>query len=103
MILRFLFFVWTFCKALSLLAEVSHDEAKMPRRERPLLAGNKALSNEKYRHYINIFIYLFIIAVIIIIIIIIIILVIKQIGQPRPVTITYYYYHVDITFVEIKV
>ena len=60
MILRFLFFVWTFCKALSLLAEVSHDEAKMPRRERPLLAGNKALSNEKYRHYINIFIYLFI-------------------------------------------
>ena len=74
MILRFLFFVWTFCKALS---------------------------TEKYRHFINIFIYLFviiIIAVIIIIIIIItiiIILVIKQIGQPRPVTIThYYYYHV---------
>ena len=60
MILRFLFFVWTFCKALSLLAEVSHDEAKMPRRERPQLAGNKALSNEKYRYYINIFIYLFI-------------------------------------------
>ena len=78
MILRFLFFVWAFCKALS---------------------------TEKYRHYINIFIYLFIIiiiaAIIIIIIIIIIILVIKQIGQPRPVTITYYYYHVGITFLSL--
>ena len=28
---------------LSLQAEVSHDEAKMPRRERPLLAGNHTL------------------------------------------------------------
>ena len=28
---------------LSLLAEVSQDEAKMPRRERPLLAGNHTL------------------------------------------------------------
>ena len=82
MILRFLFFVWAFCKALS---------------------------TEKYRHYINIFIYLFIIIIIaaiiiiiIIIITIIIILVIKQIGQPRPVTITYYYYHhVDITFLSL--
>ena len=82
MILRFLFFVWAFCKALS---------------------------TEKYRHYMNIFIYLFIIIIIaaiiiiiiIIIITIIIILVIKQIGQPRPVTITYYYYHVDITFLSL--
>ena len=33
----------------SLLAEVSHDEAKMPRRERPLLAGNRMSRKEGYK------------------------------------------------------
>ena len=38
---------------VSLLAEVSHDEAKMPRRERPLLAGNTVVGALLYLYYIQ--------------------------------------------------